>query len=1336
MKYFLLALFFMGVCHVHAQTVIEMPTNSAAGPTKSVGCGDAIFTDSGTTTANYSNATNGIIVFCPSIETDRMILDFSVMSILAGDVMTIYDGDSTAAPVLNTFSNTNTAPGVIQATASNSTGCLTVRFVSNATGTAAGWEARRRCFDPCQTITPTIITTPAIDPDGILRICQGDSVQFDGGASFSDSGAGATYRWDFNTGNGFVSGVSQIETFTESGSYQVRFEVTDANGCSDRDLIDLIVQVSNDPDFSGTVAADTSICIGETTTITGNVSTVPFVATPAPPVTGQTFLPDGTGVSYQTCIDVNIFSPGATLTDASDLVSMFMNLEHSWADDLDIVLTAPNGSSITILQTGQSNGEKYLGNPIDDETSNAPGTGFEYVITEAPGATTTFQNALAGSPQRVSLPAGDYLPTTSFSNFLGTNLNGLWCLTVTDNLEFDNGYIFEWGLNFDPALIPSELSFTPGEVREEWQPDPTIIATNGNVITVQPTAVGTKCYTYEYEDSFGCVYTRDVCIEVNPLPAPNPPNDLLVCDTVGNMTTVDLTQNTAVMLAGQPASSFQVIYYNQSMDAASGTNPITNPNTYPAATTSAIIYATVTDISTGCVVVLDFQVAINKAIFNAASDLVVCDDPSNDGIELFDLTQQINQIIGTQSSSEVSVQFFRSQAEANTASNPITNSASYTNENSPQQTIFVRVSNSADPDCFSTGSFELTVGGNPDANPVSDFQVCDDATNDGFANFNLVSKDLEILAGQSAADFEVSYYTNQSDANARQNALDKTAYQNTSNFQTIVGRIESRLNTECFDTTEFELIVNTNPILGTPLPIVVCDDPSGDGQELFDLTQNDADLLNGLSAADFQISYYLTQNDAVTATGSITSSYTSNQSTDDIFVRVENINTGCFTTTQFQIIINSVPQTAVVPVLEACDDNSDGLSIFRLNDRLDAIRNGQSGVTVSYFSSQNDALTATNPLNAETYQSTAASETIFYRSSFDATSCYTTGSFELRTVAPPIAATPAAVELCDSGDGTITYDLSNSSSAIQDGQSNTQVTYYNSQVDANSGNATINNTQTFTVDTTVFARLENTNTGCFDITVVQVQFGGLPNPQLPEEVVLCRDPQGMLVDGPAVLDTGLDPIDFSFEWTFDGALLPSEMDARLITEQQGIYAVTVTNRNSGCQITDQSLVRLAGAPDTFNIDITTQPFEDFQRIEISATGPDEYWFQLDDGLYQDSNVFENVTPGVHDITIAERNGCGSVTTQVFVYGYPKFFTPNNDGYNDTWNVFAGNRLPILQILIFDRYGKLLKQLNPTGAGWDGTFAGEPLPSTDYWFRLQYEFEGEVRESSGHFSMKR
>ena len=93
-------------------------------------------------------------------------------------------------------------------------------------------------------------------------------------------------------------GAIQSETYATTGIYFVNFKVTDALGCSDREDRDVVVQVSSVPDFTGTAAVDSTICFGESTDINGLVTPVEFAITPSPPITGLTFLPDGSGVSY------------------------------------------------------------------------------------------------------------------------------------------------------------------------------------------------------------------------------------------------------------------------------------------------------------------------------------------------------------------------------------------------------------------------------------------------------------------------------------------------------------------------------------------------------------------------------------------------------------------------------------------------------------------------------------------------------------------------------------------------------------------------------------------------------------------------------------------------------------------------------------------------------------------------------------------------------------------------------------------------------------------------------------------------------------------------------
>jgi len=144
---------------------------------------------------------------------------------------------------------------------------------------------------------------------------------------------------------------------------------------------------------------------------------------------------------------------------------------------------------------------------------------------------------------------------------------------------------------------------------------------------------------------------------------------------------------------------------------------------------------------------------------------------------------------------------------------------------------------------------------------------------------------------------------------------------------------------------------------------------------------------------------------------------------------------------------------------------------------------------------------------------------------------------------------------------------------------------------------------------------------------------------------------------------------------------------------------------------------------------------------VNVIGNGSYDYALDDenGPYQDSNVFRNVAEGDHLIYVRDKNGCGTITYEFIQTlrpdDFPKFFTPNNDGINDYWQLSPINdNVPSLRTLyVFDRYGKLLTQLDPESIGWDGTYNGQPMPSSTYWYKAVSVFD---REIQGYFALKR
>ena len=151
--------------------------------------------------------------------------------------------------------------------------------------------------------------------------------------------------------------------------------------------------------------------------------------------------------------------------------------------------------------------------------------------------------------------------------------------------------------------------------------------------------------------------------------------------------------------------------------------------------------------------------------------------------------------------------------------------------------------------------------------------------------------------------------------------------------------------------------------------------------------------------------------------------------------------------------------------------------------------------------------------------------------------------------------------------------------------------------------------------------------------------------------------------------------------------------------------------------------------------IETQDWTDNENIitvNTSSNSYGNYEFSIDGINYQDSNIFSGLISGAYTVYVRDKNECGIAKDEIFLLMYPKFFTPNGDGYNDTWAIKYSHIEPNLKVDIFDRYGKLLKRLTNKNS-WDGKCNGHELPSTDYWFVVTRENGKEYR---GHFNMKR
>ena len=194
---------------------------------------------------------------------------------------------------------------------------------------------------------------------------------------------------------------------------------------------------------------------------------------------------------------------------------------------------------------------------------------------------------------------------------------------------------------------------------------------------------------------------------------------------------------------------------------------------------------------------------------------------------------------------------------------------------------------------------------------------------------------------------------------------------------------------------------------------------------------------------------------------------------------------------------------------------------------------------------------------------------------------------------------------------------------------------------------------------------------------------------------------------------------------------------------------TVDNLNSGSYIFTPDLGQPC-TPTNKTINVTVNPSNTIVSLSwtvtnafsknqiVTVTNPIgvNYLYQMDFGPFQSNPFFENVSSGLHSLTVNDVNGCSEFSdNNVLVIGYPKYFTPNGDGYNDNWNISTLSD-QFTRIYIFDRYGKLLKDISPKGSGWDGTYIGQPMPADDYWFTVEYSEQNIIKKYKSHFSLKR
>ncbi|WOI23890.1 T9SS type B sorting domain-containing protein [Nonlabens ulvanivorans] len=620
----------------------------------------------------------------------------------------------------------------------------------------------------------------------------------------------------------------------------------------------------------------------------------------------------------------------------------------------------------------------------------------------------------------------------------------------------------------------------------------------------------------------------------------------------------------------------------------------------------------------------------------------------------------------------------------------------------------------------------------PIANAAIDVNVCD-INNDGTESFDLTATATpQILGAQDATIFNVEYYSSQADADNGANPI-SLPYIATTLTQTLFARVSNNNNEDCYDTTSFDIEIFTQPVANAVNNLEVCDDDF-DGFQTFDLSLQTPVILDSQSTTDFTVSYHASQADADSGNSPLATNYTNATAfNENIFARVVNINeASCVDTTSFDLIVNPKPVANDTNAFQCDEDGTlDSRTIFNLSEFDDTITSSATGVTVTYHINQNDADNNMSPLDNTSYTNTTPLQTVYARVTDDTTNCYTTSLVTL-SVSASDAQDTILIGCDDDGlaDGITTFNLSDAdSSVLITAPSNVTLNYYASLNDA----LTEQNVLPITYDNTtpnsqiIFARAESPDGNCFGISEVELVVNDLPVIEPIELIDYCgNNPQPLTID--AGIITG-SPSDYTYLWS------TSENTFSIQVTTGGDYTVAVTDTN-GCTSNRTVTVIISETATIDNIDVihAGTSSNGTATANVSGLGNYEYRVSLEEP-FQDSPIFDDLTPGFYTLYVRDKNGCGTVQQEFSVIGYPRYFTPNNDNYHDYWQLIGTSFMfePGAQIFIFDRYGKLLKQIAADGVGWDGTYNGNPMPSSDYWFTATL-MDGTT--FSSHFTLKR
>lgn len=351
-------------------------------------------------------------------------------------------------------------------------------------------------------------------------------------------------------------------------------------------------------------------------------------------------------------------------------------------------------------------------------------------------------------------------------------------------------------------------------------------------------------------------------------------------------------------------------------------------------------------------------------------------------------------------------------------------------------------------------------------------------------------------------------------------------------------------------------------------------------------------------------------------------------------------------------------------------------------------------------------------------------------------------NYDITTMASLVVVSPTQddiVKCATNITGTETFDLTSYNAKILGGllPVNYTVTYFNSKSNAELNTNSIPTVSLAAYDPpgnnfTIYARvIFNQLPSCYELSTFKLIVGQEPPITLASRYQDCSI-GSITIDGSVGSVSGT-----KYLWS-DG--VNTATTPTFTVNKFGISTVSLTKTveygsiKKPCSTTKTTEVVISKPPKFDHIE-TIDWTESENAITVFTTAPGNFEYSIDGSNFQDDNYFGNLTPGLYKVYIKDKNNCGTTISpkDVWLLYYPKFFTPNGDGFNDYWNIPNSVLEKEFKVIIYDRYGKMMTSFFSKNLGWDGRYNGLEMPSDDYWF---YVYRQDGRFHKGHFSMKR